>query len=68
MLLDEEESAMLAGEQGPVRQWAMRHQCSVGAFFDAKDLVRVGQAHIMGDPEAMKYWGRTYEPGWEVTV
>ena len=52
MLLDEEESGMLAGEQGPVRQWAMRHQCSVGAFFDAKDLVRVGQAHIMGDPEA----------------
>jgi len=25
-------------------------------------------AHILGDPEAMKYWARTYEPGWEVTV
>ena len=25
-------------------------------------------AHIDGDPEAMKYWARTYEPGWEVTV
>jgi predicted dehydrogenase len=25
-------------------------------------------AHIVDDPEAMKYWGRTYEPGWEVTV
>ena len=25
-------------------------------------------AHIVGDPEAMKYWARTYEPGWEVTV
>jgi predicted aconitase len=52
MRLDEEEAGMLAGEQGPVRQWALHHQCSVGAFFDAQDLVRVGQAHIMGDPEA----------------
>jgi len=25
-------------------------------------------AHVLDDPEAMKYWGRTYEPGWEVTV
>jgi predicted dehydrogenase len=25
-------------------------------------------AHILDDPEAMKYWARTYEPGWEVTV
>jgi predicted dehydrogenase len=24
--------------------------------------------HIVGDSEAMKYWGRTYEKGWEVTV
>ncbi len=23
---------------------------------------------IIGDPEAMKLWGRTYEPGWELTV
>ena len=26
MRLGEEEQGMLAGEQGPVRQWAMRHQ------------------------------------------
>jgi predicted aconitase len=52
MLLDEEEAAILAGEQGPVRQWALRHQCAVGEFFDAQTMVRVGQAHIMGDPEA----------------
>jgi predicted metal-dependent hydrolase len=25
-------------------------------------------AHILSDAEAMKYWSRTYEPGWEVTV
>ncbi|MGB7267315.1 MAG: Gfo/Idh/MocA family oxidoreductase [Terracidiphilus sp.] len=25
-------------------------------------------AHIKDDPEAMKYWARTYEKGWEVTV
>ncbi len=24
--------------------------------------------HVVGDPEAMKHWGRTYEKGWEVTV
>jgi hypothetical protein len=24
--------------------------------------------HIRNDAEAMKYWARTYEPGWEVTI
>jgi predicted dehydrogenase len=24
--------------------------------------------HVVGDAEAMKHWGRTYEKGWEVTV
>ena len=24
--------------------------------------------HVIGDKEAMGYWGRSYEPGWEVTV
>jgi predicted aconitase len=53
MKLDPEEQAMLAGEQGPVRQWAIRHQIAVGAFFDATDFVRVGQAHIMADTESL---------------
>ena len=44
---------MLAGEQGPVRQWAMRHQIAVGEFFDAADFVPVGQAHIMADTESL---------------
>lgn len=52
MKLSEEERAMLAGNQGPARQWAIKHQISVGNFFDADDLVEVGQAHIMADTEA----------------
>lgn len=24
--------------------------------------------HVLNDAEAMQYWSRTYEPGWEVTV
>lgn len=52
MRLDDETKAMLAGEQGPVRRWAAEHQVVVGRFFDAEDLVPVGQAHIMADTEA----------------
>jgi predicted aconitase len=52
MRLDDETRAMLAGEQGPVRRWAAEHQVMVGRFFDAEDLVPVGQAHIMADTEA----------------
>ncbi|MBS0523215.1 MAG: aconitase X catalytic domain-containing protein [Proteobacteria bacterium] len=53
MKLTPEEQAMLAGEQGPVRQWAIRHQMAVGAFFDAEDFVAVSQAHIMADTESL---------------
>jgi predicted aconitase len=53
MRLSDEERAMLAGEQGPARCWAMRHQIAVGAFFDATDFVAVGQAHIMADTESL---------------
>jgi predicted aconitase len=51
--LTDEEQAMLAGEAGPARQWAIRHQIAVGDFFDAPDLVAVGQAHIMADTESL---------------
>ncbi len=44
---------MLAGEHGPARQWAIRHQIAVGEFFDAPDFVAVGQAHIMADTESL---------------
>jgi predicted aconitase len=53
MRLGEEEKAMLAGEHGAPRQWAIKHQCEVGAFFDAEDLVPVAQAHIMADTESL---------------
>jgi predicted aconitase len=53
MRLTEQERAMLAGEQGPVRQWALRHQTAVGEFFDAPDFVPVGQAHVMADTESL---------------
>ena len=53
MRLDDEESAMLAGELGAVRRWAISHQIAVGEFFDAADLVPVSQAHIMADTESL---------------
>jgi hypothetical protein len=53
MKLSPEEQAMLAGEQGPVRQWAIKHQMAVGTFFDAEDFVPVSQAHIMADTESL---------------
>jgi predicted aconitase len=53
MRLNDEERAMLAGEHGRARQWALRHQIDVGSFFDAPDFVVVGQAHVMADTESL---------------
>ncbi len=53
MQLTEEESAMLHGEMGWPRQWAMEHLLQVGAFFDAESLVPVRQAHMMADTESL---------------
>jgi predicted aconitase len=53
MHLSGEERAMLAGEEGPARRWAIAHQMAVGAFFDAADFVGVRQAHIMADTESL---------------
>src|SRR6266550_160654 len=53
MRLNDEEQAMLAGELGEVRRWAMGHQIAVGEFFDAADFVAVSQAHIMADTESL---------------
>src|SRR3954470_18222906 len=53
MRLSDEERAMLAGEFGEPRRWAMAHQIAVGEFFDAADLVPVSQAHIMADTESL---------------
>src|ERR1700724_1257982 len=53
MRLTDEERAMLAGEAGEPRRWAIQHQIAVGEFFDAADLVPVSQAHIMADTESL---------------
>jgi predicted aconitase len=53
MWLNQEEQAMLAGELGEPRRWAISHQIAVGEFFDAEDFVLVSQAHIMADTESL---------------
>ena len=53
MRLTDEERAMLAGELGEPRRWAIAHQIEVGAFFDAADFVAVSHAHIMADTESL---------------
>ncbi len=53
MKLDNEAEAMLAGELGEPRRWAMDHMVKVGRMFDAADLVPVSQAHMMVDPESV---------------
>ncbi|MGN6459767.1 MAG: aconitase X, partial [Pseudolabrys sp.] len=53
MRLTDEEQAMLDGQHGRARQWAIKHQIEVGDFFDAADFVPVGQSHIMADTESL---------------
>jgi predicted aconitase len=52
MKLSARAQAMLAGEMGPARQWAVQHQIEIGRMFDAQDMVEVSQAHMMADPES----------------
>lgn len=51
--LDADEQAMLRGERGAAVQEALRFQIEVGRYFGAKRLVRITQAHVMGDIEVM---------------
>ncbi|MDA0998030.1 MAG: aconitase X catalytic domain-containing protein [Proteobacteria bacterium] len=53
MKLNDMEKAMLAGEMGEPRRWAMDHMIKVGRMFDAADLVPVSQVHMMADPESI---------------
>jgi predicted aconitase len=59
MRLDAEEEAMLAGELGEPRRFALAQQLAVGRFFDAEDFVAVSQAHVMADGEAVGAAGTT---------
>lgn len=58
--LNAQEQAMLAGEAGEPRRFALAHQVQVAEFFDAEDLVPVGQAHVMADTEALGEAGVAY--------
>jgi predicted aconitase len=53
MKIEQKAQAMLDGDMGTARQWAMQHIMEVGRFFDAEDLVEVTQAHIMADTESL---------------
>ena len=53
MKLSARAEAMLAGEAGPARRWAIEHQLQIGRMFDAADMVEVSQAHMMADPESI---------------
>jgi predicted aconitase len=53
MKLSPQEEAMLNGEMGQARRWAIAHQLQVGRMFDAEDMVEVVQAHMMADPESI---------------
>ncbi len=64
MRLREEEKAWEAGEAGPARQWAIRHQVAVGRYLGAGDLVPVSQAHIMADTESLGVPGVELWSGW----
>ena len=64
MKLSREEQAMLAGEFGPLRQWAIEHQIKVGDYLGAEDFVAVGQAHIMADTESLGAAGVEWLEHW----
>jgi predicted aconitase len=51
--LSEREEAILAGEEGRPRRFALEQQLAVGRFYDAGDFVEITQAHVMGDGEAL---------------
>lgn len=60
MRLTEQEQAFLNGESGRALQTALRHQVDVGAFFGARRLVPVSNAHVMCDWELMGQGGYDY--------
>ncbi|HEX9698746.1 MAG TPA: aconitase X, partial [Acidobacteriota bacterium] len=53
MRLSDEEQAILAGELGEPRRFALEQQMAVGRFFGARDFVPIAQAHLMADGEAV---------------
>lgn len=64
MKLTDYEQSLLAGEGGPLRQWAIDHQIKVGSYLGAKDFVPVVQAHIMADTESLGAAGVEWLERW----
>jgi predicted aconitase len=64
MKLTDYEQSLLAGEAGPLRQWAMDHQVKVGRYLGAGDMVPVVQAHIMADTESLGKAGVEWLENW----
>jgi predicted aconitase len=64
MKLTDYEQSLLAGEGGPIRQWAIDHQINVGRYLGAKDFVPVVQAHIMADTESLGAAGVEWLERW----
>ena len=60
MKLSDEEKAMLSGDFGFPKQWAIDHQIKVGEMFDATEMVLVNQAHMMIDPESVGISGVSF--------
>ncbi len=63
MKLDDHEKAMLAGEEGPARRYAMEQIVRVGDFFGAERCVDVSQVHLMADPESLGEAGVAFLEG-----
>jgi predicted aconitase len=61
--LNDEERAMLAGEMGEAKRWAIDHQIKVGEMFDADDLVPISQSHMHVDPESVGEAGVAFLEG-----
>jgi len=53
MRLNDEERAIIAGQFGEARRWAIDHQIRVARYLGAEDFVAVSQAHIMADTESL---------------
>ena len=53
MRLSDYEQALLDGEHGEPRRYALAQQLAVGDFFGAEDFVEVSQVHLMADGEAV---------------
>lgn len=63
MKLNDEEQAMLHGELGEPRRWAMAHMKEVGEAFDAENFVTISQAHMMADTESLGEAGVAFLEG-----